>query len=86
MWWEVALLRIIVATLLFATPAFSQTLYQSQNSAERACPNDTIVWLNTRSDVYHFQGERWYNNTEEGAFVCEKDADNNGDRATKNGE
>jgi hypothetical protein len=80
------MLRALTMLILFAMPAAAQTLYPSQNSAQKACPNDTVVWLNTRSDIYHFQGERWYDKTEEGAFVCEKDADSNGDRATKNGQ
>lgn len=66
--------------------AFAQTLYQTPDRAQAHCPADTVVWLNTRSGVYHFQGERWYGNTEEGAYVCEKEADNAGDRPTKNGQ
>jgi hypothetical protein len=80
------MLRKIVILNLLASPAFGQTLYQTQDTAQRACPNDTVVWLNTRSGIYHFQGERYYDNTEEGAFVCETDADANGDRATENGQ
>jgi len=80
------MVRVLLLLLVFASPATAQTLYQTQDAAQQACPNDTVVWLNTRTGVYHFQGERWYDNTEEGAFVCEKDADANGDRATENGE
>jgi hypothetical protein len=80
------MIRLALIFGLLASPAFAQTEYQDQQTAQSHCPNDTIVWLNTRTDVYHFQGERWYDNTEEGAFVCEKDADANGDRPTKNGQ
>jgi hypothetical protein len=80
------MLRALPLLILFASPAAAQTLYQSQSAAQKACPNDTVVWLNTRSDIYHFQGERWYDHTENGAFVCEKDADSSGDRATENGQ
>lgn len=80
------MLRAAVASLLLVFPAFGQTLYDSHAAAQKACLADTVVWLNTNSGIYHFQGERWYGNTENGAFVCERDADANGDRATRNGQ
>jgi len=80
------LICLILAFVLLTHLAAAQVMYQSQASAQAHCPSDTVVWLNTRTDIYHFQGERWYGNTEEGAYVCEKDADANGDRATKNGQ
>lgn len=80
------MIRATLICFLFASPAFAQAEFQDQQTAQAHCPNDTVVWLNTRTDVYHFQGERWYDNTEEGAFVCEKDADANGDRPTRNGQ
>jgi hypothetical protein len=64
----------------------AQNLYQTQEAAQSKCPTDTVVWLNTRTDVYHFQGERWYGATKQGAFVCEKDANTAGDRPTENGQ
>src|SRR5690349_426083 len=27
------------------------------------CPGDKLVWLNTRSHIYHFQGERYFGST-----------------------
>jgi hypothetical protein len=79
-------MRTVIILFFLVSPAAAQTLYQTQDAAQHACPNDTVVWLNTNSDIYHFQGERWYDNTEDGAFVCEKDADANGDRPTENGQ
>lgn len=80
--------KIAYALILMASPSTSlaQTLFTSQDTAQAHCPNDTVVWLNTRSGIYHFQGERWYRNTKEGAYVCEKEADAAGDRATENGQ
>jgi len=80
------MIRSSMIFAFFALPAFAQTMYQTQQSAQSHCQNDTVVWLNTRTDVYHFQGERWYANTEQGAYVCERDADANGDRPTRNGQ
>ena len=50
------------------------------------CPGDKVVWINTRSGIYHFQGERWFGSTKEGKFLCEHDADKEGDRPTHNGQ
>jgi hypothetical protein len=82
------IIRYVCAVTVSAVPmpVVAQNLYTAPETAQTHCPSDTVVWLNTRSGVYHFQGERWYGNTEEGAYVCEKDADDAGDRATRNGE
>jgi hypothetical protein len=50
------------------------------------CPGDKIVWVNTRSHIYHFQGERYFGSTKEGKFICEHDADKEGNRPTHNGQ
>ncbi len=76
----------LLLLLILAMPAAAQTLYQSPDTAQAHCQNDTVVWLNTASGVYHFAGERWYGRTKHGAYVCEKQADAAGDRATKNGQ
>jgi hypothetical protein len=62
------------------------TLYTTEQTAQKHCPKDTVVWLNLPTGIYHFQGQRWYANTKTGAFVCEKEADEAGDRATLNGQ
>lgn len=61
-------------------------LFQSEQQAQQHCPTDTVVWLNLPTGVYHFQGQRWYGNTKAGAYVCQKEADASGDRATRNGQ
>jgi hypothetical protein len=50
------------------------------------CPGDVLVWVNLRSGVYHYPGERWYGRTASGAFMCERAAEAEGDRATGNGQ
>jgi hypothetical protein len=59
-----------------APPPFAQ--------ARARCPSDTVVWVNTKSNVYHFAGRRDYGNTKQGAYMCEADAKAAGDRAAKN--
>jgi len=67
-------------------PAPTLTLFQNEQQAQKHCPQDTVVWLNLSSGIYHFRGQRWYANTNNGAFVCEREADLAGDRATLNGQ
>ena len=50
------------------------------------CPGDRLVWVNTRSGVYHFEGERYFGSTKQGKFTCQHDADREGDRPTRNGQ
>ena len=43
-----------------------------------------IVWVNTRSKVYHYPGYRWYGMTQAGKYTSENDALAEGDRAALN--
>lgn len=61
-------------------------MFDTEGAAQRHCPRDTVVWLNTRSGIYHLKGERWYGITEYGAYVCQKEADGAGYRETRNGQ
>jgi hypothetical protein len=72
-----------------ATPAPIQgdlQLFSTESGAQKHCPNDQVVWLNTASGIYHEKGMRWYGNTKHGAYVCRKEADGAGDRDTRNGQ
>ena len=51
--------------------------------AQGRCPSDKVVWVNTRSHVYHYAGTRSYGTTKQGAYMCEADANAAGDRASK---
>ena len=44
-----------------------------------------MVWVNTATKVYHFEGDRWYGKTKEGKFMTEADAMKAGFRASKEG-
>ena len=64
----------------------SLQLFDTEAAAQRHCPKDEVVWLNTASGVYHEKGMRWYGNTKHGAYVCRREADAAGDRDTRNGQ
>lgn len=61
-------------------------MFATEDGAQKHCPIDTVVWLNTNSGIYHLKGERWYGRTKHGAYVCKKEADTAGYRETENGQ
>ena len=63
------------ATAIQVAAAQSLQLFYSPEAAQK-----------TRSGIYHYAGQRWYGRTENGAYVCEKEAIAAGDRATRNGQ
>ena len=58
--------------------------FSNEGQAKARCPSDTVVWLNTESNVYHFAGGRRYGHTKSGAYMCERDAMAAGARAARN--
>ena len=58
--------------------------YATETMARVHCPTDTVVWANTRSNIYHFRSTNNYGNTKAGAYMCEQDALAGGIRAAKN--
>jgi hypothetical protein len=89
---------LILATAICAAPAFAlaptppfviaaaPAMFDTEDAAQKHCPKDVVVWLNTSSGVYHEKGMRWYGRTKHGAYVCKKEADAAGDRDTRNGQ
>lgn len=92
---------VLAAGFITATPALAANptttavvakasadipMFDTEAAAQTHCPSDTVVWLNTKSGVYHEKGMRWYGRTKHGAYVCKKEADAAGYRDTRNGQ
>jgi len=76
---------LTVLALLVGGPAVADPLaegqrFQFEPGARRHCPADTVVWVNTRTQIYNSSDERWYGQTAGGAFVCKLEAEKAGYR------
>jgi len=58
--------------------------YATDLLAKAHCPADTVVYVNLKSQIYHFAGTKDYGNVKDGTYMCEKDATGAGARAAKN--
>jgi hypothetical protein len=82
----------LAGTLLLSMSIFALAfegrvqLFTVETEAQKYCPSDVVVWVNTPTGIYHLKGMRWYGNTNRGAYVCQKEGDQAGYRATKNGQ
>lgn len=79
------LLCLLILSVSLPMHSVALELYDTEQLAQKHCPNDRVVWLNLPSGVYHYKGQRWYANTKKGAFVCEKEAVKENKRPSKRG-
>jgi hypothetical protein len=77
-----------------SAPAAKSPSSSAAKSTEAAKPSTTqaqvppvkgMVWVNTSSKVFHYEGDRWYGKTKEGKFMTEADAIKAGYQASKEG-
>jgi hypothetical protein len=66
-----------VGSVWGATPP----LFSTEVQANKHCPTDVIVWLNTATGIYYFKGMRWHGNTTNGGYICRTEADEAGYRS-----
>ena len=58
---------------------------ESETVEAQTPPVKGMVWVNTSSGIYHYEGDRWYGKTKQGKFMSEGDAIKAGFRAAKTG-
>lgn len=46
--------------------------FSSLGEAEQFCGQDTVVWANMHTDVYHMPGSRWFGRSSKGAYFCQR--------------
>jgi hypothetical protein len=79
----IAKMIVPIAAVFVCSSAFAQTKCQSPPPGID-CQGDLIVWVNIPSHIYHFPGQRYFGCTKDGKFMCQGDADHEGDRPTHN--
>lgn len=66
-----------------ATGTMAANQFAAEGQATSHCPGQTVVWLNSKSGVYHYANNKNYGHTKAGAYMCEADATAAGERAAK---
>ena len=87
--WTLFLALILgLSSPVFASPPVDTSQvpqFKTEQAAQKHCPGDTVVWLNTYSGIWHYKGAKYWMNTKYGAFVCEREAGRLGMRASRDG-
>jgi hypothetical protein len=73
-------IRLAVLSWSLTSPVIAKDFTQDRAPpSSLQCVGDTVVWVNTKTGVYHFPGMTWYGHTKEGKYICKADADSEGD-------
>jgi hypothetical protein len=85
---KVKKLLLVLCVLFNFNPLQSLALEQfnTEQSAQKHCPSDTVVWVNLLTGIFHYKGQRCYGITKSGAYVCKEEAVKDADRPSKNGQ
>jgi hypothetical protein len=65
-----------------ATPTGANE-FATEALAKAHCPTGVVVWVNLKSQIFHFSGYKDYGTTKDGAYMCATDATTEGARAAK---
>jgi DNA uptake protein ComE-like DNA-binding protein len=71
------------ASAASSAPDTSRSTAASASRPAQPPPARGMVWVNTATKVYHYEGDRWYGNTKEGKYMTEQEAIAAGYRASK---
>jgi len=58
--------------------------FANEAEAKSSCANDTVVWVNLNSKVYHYANAKAYGHTKSGTYMCEGSTAQAGFRAARN--
>ena len=61
-------------------------LFPHPGGAQRHCPADTVVSVNTETGIFHLRGSRFFNQHHVGSFACEHGAIRAGYHAARSGQ
>ena len=81
---ELAPVVLVVEASSPGCAAGSQKCTETEKAAQRHCPADTVVWVNTSIANYHFKDDPWYGRTQRGIYACKVEADKDGLHAWTN--
>jgi hypothetical protein len=73
LWKNILAGSLLAVGILTGATTYAQTSVHTP-PPDLSCRGDQVVWVNTRSGVYHYRGERYFGSTKQGKFICEKDA------------
>ena len=74
---------VLFSALILAVPgaeALPLTPFRYEAQAQRYCPNDTVVWLDFRKEIYYVKRQKQYGRGSAGSFVCLNEARTSGYR------
>ena len=79
--WLLFMLLFVLLLVPLAAQAYQPAgKFQTEDQAKKRCPTDVVVWLNLATRLYYPKGHLWYATSKGGAFVCRKEADEEGNR------
>lgn len=73
---------IVVTSAVGPTAVTAQplTTFRYEMQAQAHCPDDSVVWLDFRKEVYYLKRQKKFGRGGTGSFVCRKEAGDSGFR------